>query len=224
MLKNKSLHAYFWVMLLVLITLFSPIEANATMDGSVLDHLKPTTPSADDEGETNTEPDADTDESAPASASFSLWSYIKVLFAFIFVIALLIGVLKFLNKRNVNYQQNSVVRNVGGISVGAQKSVQILQVGNRLYMIGVGEDVQLLKELSDEEEIEQILSHYDEKQTAMSTVPYIVEIFKGKSEQKQKVEQQAQSFGNIFDKKLSEIKKERSNGLEQWKEKEHDKQ
>lgn len=222
MLKNKSLHAYFFVMLLVLIAVFIPIEAHAAVEGFVKDNY----PSINDEKKdiNNTETDADTNEIAPASESFSLWGFIKVFLAFIFVLALLIAVLKFLNKRNVKYQQNSVVRNVGGISVGAQKSVQILQVGNRLYMVGVGENVQLLKEVSDEEEIEQILSHYDEKQTAISTVPYIVELFKGKSEQKQKTEQQAQSFGNIFDSKLSEIKKERSNGLEQWKEKEYDKQ
>lgn len=184
MLKNKSLHAYFFVMLLVLIAVFMPIEAHAAVDGFVKDNY----PSTKDEKKdiNDTETDADTNEIAPASESFSLWGFIKVFLAFIFVLALLIAVLKFLNKRNVKYQQNSVVRNVGGISIGAQKSVQILQVGNRLYMVGVGENVQLLKEVSDEEEIEQILSHYDEKQTAISTVPYIVELFKGKSEQKQK--------------------------------------
>ncbi|WP_107942292.1 flagellar biosynthetic protein FliO [Metasolibacillus fluoroglycofenilyticus] len=220
MLKNKSLHAYFFVMLLVLIAVFSPTEAYAAQDGYVIDHLK-NSPSSDD---IDAETDAATDENAPASGSFSLWSYMKVLFALILVLALLIGVLRFLNKRNVKYQQNSVVRNVGGLSVGAQKSVQIIQVGNHLYMIGVGDNVQLLKELSDEEEIEQILAQYEDKQLTMPTVPHIVELFTKKSEQKQKTEQQVESFGNIFDKRLSEIKKERSNGLEQWKEKEHDKQ
>ncbi|WP_052344212.1 flagellar biosynthetic protein FliO [Bacillus ndiopicus] len=220
MLKNKSLHAYFFVVLLVLITVFSPTEAYAAQDGYVIDNLKKN-PSSND---TNTETDAVLNESTPASDSFGLWSYVKVLFALILVLALLIGVLRFLNKRNIKYQQNSVVRNIGGLSVGAQKSVQIIQVGNRLYMIGVGENVQLLKELSDEEEIEQILGYYEDKQLTMSTVPHIVELFTKKSEQKQKTEQQAETFGNIFDKKLSEIKKERSNRLEQWKEKEHDKQ
>ncbi len=63
------------------------------------------------------------------------------------MLGILIFVLRFLNKRNQNYQQNSVIRNLGGHSVGAQKSVQLLQIGNQIYVVGVGEDVQLLKEI-----------------------------------------------------------------------------
>ncbi|CAM5186720.1 hypothetical protein UACE39S_04674 [Ureibacillus acetophenoni] len=52
-----------------------------------------------------------------------------MLFALLFVLGLLMFVLKFINKRSLNYQQNSLVRNIGGVSLGAQKSVQLIQIG-----------------------------------------------------------------------------------------------
>ncbi len=106
-----------------------------------------------------------------------LWEYIKVLLSLVFVLGLLIFVLRFLNKRNQNYQQNSIIRNLGGHSVGAQKSVQLLHIGNQIYVVGVGEDVQLLKEITDPEEIEQMIAIYNEKYSHTSTSPYIAELF-----------------------------------------------
>ena len=66
-----------------------------------------------------------------ASVGMGLWEYIKVLLSLVFVLGILIFVLTFLNKRNQNYQQNSIIRNIGGHSVGAQKSVQLLHIGNQ---------------------------------------------------------------------------------------------
>lgn len=173
--------------------------------------------------ETNTL-DAEAESTESASLSMGPWEYIKILFSLIFVIALLIIVLRFLNKRNVNYQQNALVRNIGGLSVGAQKSVQLLQIGNSVYVVGVGEEVQLLKEVTDPEEIEQLLAYYNDRQGAVSTTPYIAELlgkFKGKKESQDVSE--GSNFNTLLNRRINEIKKERSEELERWKEKESDK-
>ena len=134
--------------------------------------------------------------------------------------------MKFLNKRNLNFQRNQFVQNLGGLSLGAQKSVQLLQVGKTLYLVGVGEDVQLLREITDPEEVEALLALYNERQEFAATSPYIAEVFskfKRKDSAKVQNEQQKQdSFGNLFEKKLSEIKQERSDERERWKQKEKD--
>ncbi|MFF5993326.1 flagellar biosynthetic protein FliO [Lysinibacillus sp. KU-BSD001] len=172
-----------------------------------------------DSGET----DADTENSDSASVRMGAWEYIRILLSLVFVLGLLIYVLRFLNKRNQNYQQNSIVRNLGGHSVGPQKSVQLLQIGNQIYVVGVGEDVRLLQTITDPQEIEQIVALYNEKYTNTSTAPYIAELFtKFKPQRSAKV--QTEEFNSILDKRLSEIKKERSDELERWKEKGNDKQ
>ena len=170
----------------------------------------------------DSETDADTANSDSASVSVGLWEYIKVLLSFVLVLGMLIFVLRFLNKRNQNYQQNSIIRNLGGHSVGAQKSVQLLHIGNQIYVVGVGEDVQLLQVISDSKEIEQMIALYNEKYSYTSTSPYVVELF-AKFKTKRSSETQSEDFSEILDKRLSEIKQERSDELGRWKEKESDK-
>ena len=170
----------------------------------------------------DSETDADTADSDSASVSVGLWEYIKVLLSLVLVIGILIFVLRFLNKRNQNYQQNSIVRNLGGHSVGAQKSVQLLHIGNQIYIVGVGEDVQLLQVISDPQEIEQMVALYNEKYGHTSTTPYVAELF-AKFKTKRSFKTQSEDFSNILDKRLSEMKQERSDELGKWKEKENDK-
>ncbi|HWK22273.1 MAG TPA: flagellar biosynthetic protein FliO [Ureibacillus sp.] len=172
-------------------------------------------------------PSADDESSSSADVGLGLWDYMKMLFALVFVLALLLFVLKFLNKKSANYQQNSVVRNIGGISVGAQKSVQLLHIGDKLYIVGVGEDVQLIKEIDDPEEVEQLLQIYNDKQISGSSTPYIVDLVKKlkhkNTEEETEKTQSNPNFGEMLNKRLTELTKTRKNELDKWKEKEKDK-
>ena len=168
------------------------------------------------------ETDADTTTSESASVSMGAWEYIKIFLALLFVLGLLLFVLRFLNRRNMNYQQNSMIQNLGGESVGTQKSVQLLQIGGKVYVVGVGEDVQLLQVISDPEEVERILALHREKVGNTTASPYIVELF-NKMRAKGPAEKIPGKFSDMLDKQLSQIKQERSEGLERWKEKESDK-
>lgn len=168
------------------------------------------------------ETDADTTISDSASVSMGAWDYIKVFLALLFVLGLLLFVLRFLNKRNLSYQQNSMIQNLGGQSVGTQKSVQLLQIGSKLYVVGVGENVQLLQVITDPEEIKEILALYNEKIGNTTTSPYIAELV-NKFRTKRPVEKQPENFSELLDKRLSQIKQQRSDELESWKEKENDK-
>lgn len=175
----------------------------------------------------DTEPAVEKGESGSAAVGLGLWDYLKMLFALIFVLALLIVVLKFVNKKSSNYQQNSLVRNIGGISVGPQKSVQLLHIGDKLYIVGVGEDVQLIKEMDDPEEVQQLISYFNEKQTITQATPHIMEIIsKFKRDRKEdgtNNDQQNQAFGTMLNNRLTEMKKDRKSELDKWKEKERDK-
>ncbi|AVK83180.1 flagellar protein [Lysinibacillus sp. B2A1] len=173
----------------------------------------------------DTDPAAPQDSKVSAAGDISAWEYIKMVLALIFVVALFYGLMKFLNKRNLNFQRNQLVQNLGGLSLGAQKSVQLLQVGKTLYLVGVGEDVQLLREITDPEEVAALLALYNERQELAATSPYIAEVFskfKRKNNGSSSIEQGKDSFGELFEKKISEIKQERNEELERWKQKEND--
>lgn len=221
MYVKKSLRVGMVFALLVVIALFVPSQAivHATVgNGSISDCYKDPTQCQ----ETIT-PDAEQEGTESASVSMGPWEYIKILLSLVFVLALLIMVLKFLNKRNLNYQQNSIVRNIGGLSIGAQKSVQLLHIGNSLYVVGVGEDVRLLKEIASPEEVEQILNNYNDKQGNASTSPYIANWFSIVKSKSTKDVSQNPKFKSMFNDRINEIKRERTNELERWKEEEKDK-
>ncbi|MBG9455187.1 flagellar protein [Lysinibacillus sphaericus] len=170
-------------------------------------------------------PAAKKDSDEPAAGGLSAWEYIKMVLALIFVVVLFYGLMKFLNKRNLNFQRNQLVQNLGGLSLGAQKSVQLLQVGKTLYLVGVGEDVQLLREITDPDEVATLLALYNERQELAATSPYIAEVlskFKRNNNESSSVQQKQTSFGEMFEKKISEIKQERNEELEKWKQKEND--
>ena len=173
----------------------------------------------------DTSTDAGTETSESASVGMGFWQYIKILVALVFVIGLLLFVLKFLNKRNLKYQQNSIIKNIGGTQVGPQKSVQLLSIGNSIYVVGVGEDVHLLKEIDSAEEIEKLLNQFEGNQSIASTTPYIAELFKKFRKQDQpKNISDSPNFNEMFNKKIGQLKQERSVELERWKEQERDKE
>ena len=166
-------------------------------------------------------------EEGSAAVGLGWFDYIKMLFALILVLGLLIFVLKLINKKSANYQKNSLIRNIGGLNVGAQKSVQLLHIGEKVYIVGVGDNVQLLKEIEDREEIQTLLEYFDEKQAFIQTSPHVMELLKKvKNKNKKQPIDQSQNneeFHQIFNKRLDEIKKDRSSELGKWKEKEQDK-
>ena len=225
MKAKKSFRFWLAVGIVLITALFTPIS-NGTfaMVSNVYENCNenPEVCSEENISEDNAT-DADAENTESASVSIGFWDYIKVLIALVFVLGLLLFVLKYLNTRNANYQQHGVVTNIGGMSIGQQKSVQLLLIGKSVYVVGVGDNIQLLKEINSEEEIDQLLSQTESNQDMMNTSPYIAELFK-KFSKKSRPEDISNSpkFNDMFNEKIGEIKKQRSNELERWKERERD--
>ncbi len=85
-----------------------------------------------------------------------------MIFALLFVIVLIYGLVKLMNKRNRLLKPFQYVENIGGTSVGQNRSIQLIKVGKSVLVVGVGETIQPLKEIEDEKEIEVILSQHEE--------------------------------------------------------------
>jgi flagellar protein FliO/FliZ len=145
----------------------------------------------------------------------SAWDYVKVVIAFIFVIALLYGVLKFVNKRNHGLQAHKLVQNLGGTTLGNNRSVQVVKVGERVLVVGVGQNVELLTQITDNEEREKLLREYNELGSS-ETYKTLLPTFLEKRKRTQK------DFKTEFQSRLQEMKNERSELLNKMERKNGD--
>lgn len=136
---------------------------------------------------------------------------IKMGFALAIVLALIYFLLKFLNRRNKLFQQVKTLENMGGIAVGQNKSIQIVRIGSTLYVVGVGENVELLQEITDEEVKEEILSSNNSTDSKQPT--FINQLFQNNRSQTGK-------FKHVFRKELDNLKKNRKELINQQKKKE----
>ncbi|MFC4409205.1 flagellar biosynthetic protein FliO [Chungangia koreensis] len=210
------------VMLLLLV--LQPVQlVSASPNAPVSDWYKQPDPNSDGSDRTdsgNDRPDspAEDEQSDSGTVSLSLWDYLKMLFALLFVVGLLYGLLRFVNKRNLQYQKNRLIQNHGGINLGQHKSVQVLEIGSSFYLVGVGEDITLLKEITDPAEIEKFQKNFEEREST-APLPFIAEVWeslKGKSGQLKSTDSESK-FQDVFQQRLKELKDSRKKGIEDWK-------
>lgn len=219
---KQSYKQWLFALVVVMISVLSFSVASTTVqatekEGMVSDNL---TDSSKDSQETPSKEPQTKEE--PMSTGMSAWEYIKIVLALLFVVGLLFFVLKLVNRNNKKYQSNQLLQNLGGVSVGQQKSVQLLKVGDSLFLIGVGDDVNVLKEITDEQEQQRLIQLHEDKQEFAAQVSYITELYSNVKQKftKQEAKEETKPFKNELDEKLAQIKKNRQQSLDGWNQKE----
>ncbi|PAD40074.1 flagellar biosynthetic protein FliO [Terribacillus sp. 7520-G] len=217
-------------MLLVLMHLvISPISAEAA--ASVEDCLKKDAAQSEDCKDMNeagnqqeNTPAADSADAAAGGTS-TFMNLVKLALALAVVLGLIYVLLKFLNKRNRLFQQVRAMENIGGIALGNNKSVQIVRVGEKVYMLGVGDNVDLLTEIEDEQTIKELT---EQDQQEMKASALLANILPGKKQQEEKQQEEsaksdgaASSFQEQFKEEIRKLKQSR-NRLEQQQRKDTD--
>jgi flagellar protein FliO/FliZ len=218
---------FFKVLLLVLIALLGSNQgAFAEQFNSIKDCLEDESKCSEDqlkEVETNEETTTDTDENTP-SVGLSFWDFLKMIFATIFVIALLYAILKFINKRSRSFSSNQLVENLGGTALGTNRSIQIVKIGNRVLVVGVGEDVLLLKEIDDENEARQIIDDYNHRMDQLVQPSDIVtKLIERTRNIKQGTSREEASFSSTLKAQLEELSKGRKKLFDEMEKKGSDK-
>lgn len=100
------------------------------------------------------------------------WELIKLVLVLALIVGLIIVLLRFIGKRNRGWWMNRSLRSLGGIGVGTNKSLQIVEWNGRIYVLGVGDDVTLLEAITDPDTVAVLLAEHDTANvTAASTVP-----------------------------------------------------
>ncbi|WP_301107364.1 flagellar biosynthetic protein FliO [Sporosarcina sp.] len=163
---------------------------------------------------------SDPEESADPPKGLSAWDYIRTLLAFVFVIGLLVWLLRFLNKRNRSFDQTRLMTNLGGVPLGQHKSIQLVKMGNNYFVVGVGENVQLLKEIDDPDEIADLLARYDSEgsEVQKGIISQLYERFFSKA-QSGNTSTDSSDFSQLFSSKMDEIKADRKEQLDRLKRK-----
>lgn len=167
------------------------------------------------------------DRTDGAAVGTSVTDYIRVVFALVFVIGLLYGLLRFVNRKNRLYDKTRLMKNMGGLSLGQHKSIQLVVIGESYYLIGVGDDIRLLKEINDPDEVKVLVEFYEGKDMEPPTATGMLNRLLTKLTGKQTTKQAGQAdepleFSHLFQSRLDELKEERKRQIDRLTEKESD--
>ena len=88
---------------------------------------------------------AASNSAVPASGA---GAYVKLIVAFIVVLLLLVLLFRFLGRR-VGVVQRGSIDVLAARQLAPNRSVQVVEVGQKRYLLGVGENVQLLADVTD---------------------------------------------------------------------------
>lgn len=185
--------------LLVMISLPTDAQANSVID--CLENEEDCEELIDSSGEnsdTNNDELVGNESFEPTSLLFNV---IKMIVALLFVLALIYGIVLVLRKRNKLMQHNELIENLGGISVGANKSIQLIRIGSHIYAVGVGEHVDLMLEITEPEVIEALLE--SNEKDAQDT--FLTQLF----QRKRKTENNNEQFIDQLNDELSKLQTNR---------------
>lgn len=112
---------------------------------------------------------------------------------------------KWINKRGSLFDTNAYIKMQSGINLGQNKSLRLVKVGSSYYLLGVANDITLLKEFSSEEEINEIemLQQPPPEETTSYWMNWLrnLRILRGKKE-----EYTSHSFQTQLEDRLSDLR------------------
>ncbi|WP_210340778.1 flagellar biosynthetic protein FliO [Alkalicoccobacillus gibsonii] len=202
------------LVLLVVSIMLSPahVAEAADCNGMVDDSFKEECDSAS-LGETGTTDDAQVPAGVPGNGFLTV---LKLIGSLALIIALMYGLVRFLGKRTKTFRQSQVLENIGGMPLGPNRSIQLIKVGDRVLVVGVGESIQLLKEIDSEQELDELKRLQEDQDQANLQVPaqkafdWIksrVTRSKNQSETQSAAVKTPTAFQDLFQEKLQEASK-----------------
>lgn len=163
-------------------------------------------PSSESTGDPQDSPVGE-EESETDEGTSLIWNIIKLVFALIFVVALIYGLLKFFNQKNKLFSQNKTMENLGGMNLGPSRSIQAVRIGGQVFILGVGESVEMITEITDEKTKEALL-HRDDQGTNHAAADLLKWTGKWKKD-KGPTENSSVQFQQLFENQLNDMKDKR---------------
>ncbi|MEI5906185.1 flagellar biosynthetic protein FliO [Bacillus spongiae] len=160
-----------------------------------------------------------TNEQMVSAPTVSMMDFIKMIVALLFVIGLIYTLLRFISQRSRSFQQTKLLHNLGGTSLGGNRSVQVVKVGNRILVLGVGEDIHLIKEIDEAKEYEEFITSFENNYENLlkGSNPLV----RGWSKRMKGKKETDLPFRSLFKSQLDDLKKGRKNMFNELKKEEN---
>lgn len=139
-------------------------------------------------------------------------SLVWVIVALAIVIVLIILVIKWLSQRSRTWGTNRSLRSLGGLALGQNNSLQVIEIAGRIYIVGIGENITLIDKLEEPEEVRAVIVALERQQETVWSKDVASQLLRklknrnGKSEPEPTNEQwnNAESFQSLLHSKLSQ--------------------
>lgn len=139
----------------------------------------------------------------------------SLFFQLIFSLAIVLGLiyLFFWLLKKKNHLTNSRLYNhLGGIPLGQNKSVQIIEIGNKIYVLGIGEDISTISILESEDEIEAIKNSLNEQRK----INYDFNSWIQSKLSKRRERNTKSRFELELTEKIEQLKNKRTQSMNEW--------
>lgn len=153
MIQKMSIYSIVMILLLALSAAWAPSGASAA-DPKVIDGYDGEQPAVE-------QPEQPVEAAAPAEEKSFIVVIGQLIFYTLLIVFMIYGLIKFLSMKQRNLQPNQAVKLMGGTALGNNKSLQLVKVGGQIYLIGVGDQVTLIKEFTEDDEIHGIEKDVD---------------------------------------------------------------
>lgn len=161
-------------------------------------------------------------ESLSSSSPFEMISsLLYVIVVLLILIGLIFLLVKFLSQRSKSFSTHRAMNHLAGIQLAHSKSLQLVEVGNCVYLVGVGEDVKLIDKISDPDEIEQIklILSNDAPSLGDRGLKWIKNNWLDRKDRQANREENldsTESFQEVFYRKMNQASDERRRQMEDW--------
>ncbi|WP_165894982.1 flagellar biosynthetic protein FliO [Tepidibacillus fermentans] len=129
---------------------------------------------------------------------------------------------RFLSRKNGLVRSNAF-QLLGGIPLGQNKSIQFVEIGQKIYVLGIGQDVHLLQIIDNQEELQQIRDLVSAPSIAndrlIGWLNHIKSVFSPLKRfmEKKNLEKihSIKSFEELLNRKMADLKEQRTQSLKE---------
>lgn len=156
-------------------------------------------------------------------AGYLIW----VIIALMLVIGLIILVIKWLSQRNRGWGTNRALRSLGGIPLGQNKSLQVVELSGRVYIVGVGDNITLLDKIDEPEDALAVMDAIEQQNSRTWSTPSLTNLFErfrnrnNKDEPTSEPWQAAASFQELLQDKMKRQSDQKQKTMDLLKEQNH---
>ncbi|WP_223066783.1 flagellar biosynthetic protein FliO [Paenibacillus caui] len=148
-----------------------------------------------------------TEQPAPDYSS-SVGNIITVIVVLAVIIVLIVLLIRFLGNRNHAMSKSRSIRTLVAVGLGPSKSLQVLDIGGSIYIVGVGDDVTLIDKITDPAEAALLIGNFEEGAADFSKLSSIVSAITSRFRKEDPpVEEEIDeaAFHEVFESKLRKL-------------------